>query len=214
MEVEYKYDRSRDIRCLLTKGKGSYNSSHATKAYEQLVAFKGEEPTENDTDEFIEKYLLDNSIDTETWSQKYQKEWSEVSTEYQKRAEAIFGVTLPANVTGFLTINERCPYMIKDNFFYISVPTASANRIALHELWHFYTWYGLGEKEQDRLGKEKYNEFKESLTVLLNIECADLLGEGVVDAGYPQHQEIRSEITDFWMKSKDIKALWNHLAGT
>ena len=62
MEVEYKYDRTKDIECLLTKGKGSFNSSHATKAYEELVAFKGENPTEQDTDLFVTKYLSDNTI--------------------------------------------------------------------------------------------------------------------------------------------------------
>jgi len=213
MEVEYKYDRTKDIECLLTKGKTSYNSSHTTKAYEQLVISKGENPTENDTDQFITEYLLDNSIDTETWRAKFQEEWTRVSSEYQKRAEAIFGVTLPPTITGFLTINQRCPYSIKNNYFYIAVPTASPNRFALHELWHFYTWYGVGENEQERLGKERYNALKESLTVLLNIECSDLLGDGVVDAGYPQHQELRAEIVAFWETNKDIKALWEHFAG-
>ncbi len=214
MKVEYKYDRAKDIDCLLTKGKGAYNSSHATKAYKELVAFAGENPTENNTDQFVTKYLRDNSIDTKTWCATFQDEWENVSGEYQKRAEAIFGVTLPTNVSGFLTINQRCPYRIKDNYFYISVPNASPNRIVLHELWHFYTWYGLGENEQDRLGKERYNDLKESLTVLLNIECPDLLGAGVVDAGYPQHQELRAEITAFWENNTDIKALWRHFAGT
>lgn len=213
MKVEYKYDRAKDIRCLITKGKSAYNSSHATKAYEELVAFKGDDPTEKDTDEFITKYLSDNGIDTEAWSAKFQEEWARVSDEYQKRAEDIFGVALPANVTGYLTINQRCPYSIKDSSFYISVPNASPNRITLHELWHFYTWYGLGENEQDRLGKERYNDLKESLTVLLNIECPDILGEGVVDVGYPQHQELRAEITTFWESNKNIKTLWKHFAG-
>jgi hypothetical protein len=40
----------------------------------------------------------------------------------------------------------------------------------MHELWHFYTWYGLGVDQEERLGKEKYNDLKEALTVLINIE--------------------------------------------
>jgi hypothetical protein len=32
----------------------------------------------------------------------------------------------------------------------------------MHELWHFYTWYGLGAGEEARLGKERYNTLKEA----------------------------------------------------
>src|SRR3989344_4796487 len=78
----------------------------------------------------------------------------------------------------------------------------------MHELWHFYTWYKFGESE--RINPKKYNDFKEALAVLLNIECPDLMGEAV-DGGYPQHAYLRTEIIEEWKKSKDINKVWRML---
>ncbi len=213
MQLAYVYDREKDVECLLTKGKSSNNSSKATKVYEQLVAAKGDNPAADATNDFINEYLTTNNISVDEWTKKYQEGWSVISDEYQKRAEAIFGTALPHDITGLLTVNNRCPYNISENYFYISFPHKPSNSIAIHELWHFYTWYGIGADEEARLGKEKYNEIKEALTVLLNFECPDLLGEGVTDEGYPQHQELRSQMTAFWSETRDIKALWSHFAG-
>lgn len=77
----------------------------------------------------------------------------------------------------------------------------------MHELWHFYTWYKFGFEWEEKLGKEKYNNLKESLTVLLNVECVNLLKEKVYDNGYPQHQELRKNILKIWNKNKDIDYL-------
>jgi hypothetical protein len=60
----------------------------------------------------------------------------------------------------------------------------------MHELLHFYT-----HRKYDSLGLEgkKFNDIKESLTVLLNTEFADLMS-GANDSGYPQHKEMRESI--------------------
>ena len=81
----------------------------------------------------------------------------------------------------------------------------------MHELWHFYTWYKFGESEQERIGAKKYNNVKESLTVLLNIECKDLLPEGIEDTGYPQHQKLREEIKILWEEKPDIDFVWESI---
>ena len=78
----------------------------------------------------------------------------------------------------------------------------------MHELWHFYTWQRFGSDYETRLGKQKYNDIKEALTVLLNIECADLFPEGMTDNGYPQHKELREKIVGIWKDTKDIEKVW------
>lgn len=211
MLVNFIYDKNKDIWCLLNKGKSSNNSQNPTRQYEQLVEKYGKNPSIDHVVAFVEEYVAENGIDIPNRTEDFQKDWESVSSEFQKRAEAIFGTSLPNDVIGYLTINSRCPYSIHDNFFYVSLQSTQARRTAMHELWHFYTWYGLGADQEDKLGKQKYNDQKEALTVLLNVECKDLLPDGMTDAGYPQHQEIRQRILEYWEKDRNIINLWDYL---
>ena len=81
----------------------------------------------------------------------------------------------------------------------------------MHELLHFYTWHAFGKKLLDEgLSKLAYNDIKESLTELLNLEFSDLMS-GKQDTGYPQHQDMRTEIQNFWPVQKDISVLLQKL---
>ena len=211
MKIDFTYNKEKDIWCLLNKGKSSNNSSKPTKIYEQLVEFVGENPDENSTANFIDKYIVDNQIDIEKYIENYNKEFGKISDEFQKIAEKVFGVSLEENITAYLTVNTRCPYSIEENSFFVSVSNDRLLLTVMHELWHFYTWYKFGADEQDRIGKGKYNEAKEALTVLLNIECEHLLPEGCEDFGYPQHQELREEILKLWKQNPDIDFVWERI---
>ncbi len=211
MQVNFTYEKNKDIWCLLNKGKSSNNSQNSTKQYEQLIEKYGENPTAETTAVFVDEYVAENKIDIPKCIDDFQKDWESISAEFQKRAEAIFDISLPNNITAHLTINSRCPYSIQDSFFYVSLQSPQAMRTVMHELWHFYTWYGLGADQEEKLGKQKYNDLKEALTVLLNVEFKDLLPEGITDTGYPQHQEIREKILEYWEKDRNINNLWKYL---
>ena len=211
MKLIFDYNRDKDVWCLLNKGKSSNNSSHHTKVYEELVAETGDNPSREDTSRFIDEYFRKNKIVIDYFVKLYLTDWEIIAKEYHKRAETIFGVELPENVTAYLSVNNRNPYSITENLFYVSIPRETVRKTIMHELWHFYTWYGLGVEQEERLGKEKYNEVKEALTVLLNTECADLLPERVYDNGYPQHQELRKKISELWEESNDIHKLWSSI---
>lgn len=213
MNVRFTYEKEKDIWCLLNKGKNSNNSQNPTKQYEQLVAMYGESPTIEETADFVDRYKSSNTVDNEYFVQQYQRDWEAVSGEFKTRAEVIFKTTLPGDLIAYLTINSRCPYNIKENYFFVAIPNTSSLRTVMHELWHFYTWYGLGSDQETKIGKEKYNEIKEALTVLINVECKDLLPEGVIDYGYSQHKDLRKEILDFWSKERDIFKLWEYFTG-
>jgi hypothetical protein len=208
MKINFQYNKEKDIWCILNKGKSSNNSQSPTKVYEELVSICGNNPTDGDTSVFIDKYISEKNISIRDYVEQYQKDWDVISDEYQKRAEKIFGVSIPEGVTAYLTVNNRCPYHIGSNYFFVRFPSLLTNKTIMHELWHFYTWYGLGPDQEEKLGMEKYNDLKESLTVLLNIECGDLLPEGRQDAGYPQHKELREKIVELWSSEKDIHKLW------
>lgn len=213
MKITFQYDKEKDIWCILNKGKSSINSQNPTKQYEQLVELYGENPPEQETASFIDNYLSEKNADIEKYIEAYQKDWDSVAEEYTKRVEQIFGVSLPQDVTAYLTINSRCPYSLEENYFFVTVPTYShiARKTVMHELWHFYTWYAFGIDQEEKLGKQKYNDLKEALTVLLNVECKDLLPEGVEDKGYSQHTDLREKILELWNKEKNINKVWNSL---
>jgi hypothetical protein len=211
MQIDFTYNKDKDVWCLLNKGKNSNNSQNATKQYRELIARYGENPTTESARLFVEQYLLENKIDVQSRVSDFQHDWDEISLKFNKRASVIFNITLPENITAYLTVNSRCPYNISENYFYVSMKSTQASKIAMHELWHFYTWYGLGVDQEEKLGKEKYNDLKEALTVLLNIECKDLMHEDASDEGYPQHQEIRAKITDYWKGDSDMNNLWQYL---
>jgi hypothetical protein len=214
MKIIFDYNQEKDIWCLLKKGKGSNNSSTPTKMYEKLIIDYGENPTEDKVAIFIEKYLSDNNINKQEYILNYQKDWDIISKEYQKIAETVFGVSLLKDIVVYLTVNDRCPYNIKDNYFFVSFPSRSEIIIAMHELWHFYTWYKFGIIWEEKIGKQKYNDLKESLTVLLNIECKNLFSKEIKDNGYPQHKNLRNKILEIWEKEKNIEKVWDELIKT
>lgn len=212
MKVTFQYNKERDIWTLTHFGKGSNNDARPTQTWQLIVARYGENPTKEEMSAFIDSYLVEKSINIQTHVSAYQAEWDAIADEYIRRAEAIFGVSLPCDIAACLTINGSCPYNIEQNFFMVSMRSQYPQMTAMHELWHFYTWYSFGPEEEAKLGKQKYNDLKESLTVLLNVECKDLMPEGVIDYGYPQHQGIRARVLDLWRQNKDIKKLWNTIA--
>lgn len=212
MKVTFEYNQDKDIWCLLNKGKSSINSPTPTKIYGNLIKDFGDNTNEKDTKFFIEKYISDNNINTKEIVEKYQKNWNCISNEFQRIAEKIFGISLNKDIKAFLTINDRCPYNIRESSFFVTMPNdLYLRKVAMHELWHFYTWYKFGITWEDKIGKEKYNEIKESLTILLNVECKDLLPENIIDKGYTQHEELRKKIISLWKETKDIDRVWNNL---
>ncbi len=140
MKLTFAYERSRDIWCILNYGKTSMNSPTPTKVYKNLIQQYGNNPSESDISNFVVSYMPLNQINTDEMITVLQRQWDTISSEYQNRAEEIFGITLPDDVTAYITINDRRPYSIQDNMFYVTTAYPNAtNKAAMHELWHFYT---------------------------------------------------------------------------
>jgi hypothetical protein len=211
MTVSFKYNKDKDVWCLLNYGKTSMNSPTPTKMYEELKTRYGNSPTEEQVISFVNEYKAGKDLNEDEYIKKYTEDWQLVSEKYQEIAERVFGMSLPSDVTAYLTINNRCPYSVEENMFFVQMPAYSSRKTAMHELWHFYTWQAFGKEEEEKLGKQKNNEVKEALTVLLNVECKDLLPNGITDNGYPQHKELRDKILVLWQEGKDIKSLWSKI---
>lgn len=211
MKVNFIYDEDKDVECLLSKGGGSNNSpGQKTKTYEALLAFTKNTEDEEKVREFVRKHIHDNNIDVEHSTIALQNNWDAISKKFEKCTANVFGVKIDDTITGYLTITGRYPYNIKSKYFYVSAQKSNVNTVAMHELWHFYTWHKFGERIMENVGAQKYNEAKEALTVLLNIECVDLM-DGETDLGYPQHQQLRDMVVEEWKKTKDIESVWDVL---
>ncbi|TSD03347.1 MAG: hypothetical protein Athens071416_28 [Parcubacteria group bacterium Athens0714_16] len=211
MKVKFKYEKEKDVWCLLNKGKSSILSQSPTIAYTKLVSKFGENPDEKSASLFIDEYLKENNFNVNEYVSKYQKEFDNISEKFQKRAEEIFKVFLKEDVTIYLTVNERLPYNIKENYTFACIGKGVQRHSIMHELWHFYTWYRWGKSWVDKLGSQKYHDIKESLTILLNFVCKDLMPENLEDTGYPQHKELREKIVKLWKEKQDIEYIWENI---
>jgi ribosomal protein S18 acetylase RimI-like enzyme len=206
MKITFTYNEDSDIDCLLSKGPGSKNRpDQQTKTYAELLRYTSDIKNKEKVREFVRKYIQEHKLNLSEITRRLQVEWDKVGAEFERRAELIFGMSLDKDINAFLTITGRFPYNIERNLFFVPVLQNSANRVAMHELWHFYTWYKFGN-QQNKLGAQNYNDIKESLTVLLNLECTDLMDED--DKGYPQHQDLRAFISDKWLETKNIDKVW------
>jgi hypothetical protein len=209
MKLNFLYDEDKDIDCLLSKGGGSNNQPGSkTKTYEALLAFTSDIGNRENVREFVRKFINDNKLDPQNNAIVIHSNWDPIETEFQKRAERVFSVSIADSISAYLTITGRWPYRFDKNYFFVSAKNTNANTTAMHELWHFYTWRRFDREVEQKIGVAKYNDIKESLTILLNIECSDLMG-GKIDMGYPQHQELRKKFAEIWNKTKDIDEVWN-----
>jgi len=207
MYINFIYDEGMDIDCLISKGGGSSNQpGKRTKTYEALLDYTNEIENKEKVREFVRLYIKENNLDAEKTTISLQKNWDLISNEFEKRAERVFGLNIMDNVIAYLTITGRFPYNPEKKYFYVSIKKSNANSTAMHELWHFYT-HRKFEHTISLIGQSKFNDIKEALSVLLNIECLDLMN-GEIDNGYPQHQELRRLITETWLKTKDVDEVW------
>lgn len=210
MKVEFTYDIDKDVENF-TKTLNSVNHKEHTVFHELYIKKHGNDFKSDKIRHFILEYL--SSTDLTPILSRIESEWRSIEAEFIERAEKIFGIKYPhQKITAYLTTNNRCSYNTKASYFFVYLHNKKSNNpIIMHELFHFYTWYTFYEEfENGGVSKEKYDDIKESLTELLNIEFADLLN-GEVDKGYPQHQEMRNRIREIWATEKDLKKLVQEL---
>lgn len=207
-KLTFSYDFDKDVENFL-RGTQAKNSSKPTKLQQAYIEKHGQTYSDEVVRNFIQSYIQESGFNAEETTSRVEDGWRSIEQEYLSRLENIFGIKYPAEtIQVYITTNGRCTYRIEDGYFFVYAnPGASntPNQVIMHELLHFYTWEAF-HKELKELGvsDEKYNDMKESLTELLNIEFADLMA-GAHDDGYPQHAEIRQRIKMLWLSTKDIR---------
>lgn len=207
MKLVFSYDLAKDVENFIKSTK-SVNRKNYTKFQNLYIKNYGENFDSEKVKHFIEGYIKANEIDLEKSKDLIRNKWLEVENSFIEKAEKIFGIEHPAAaITVYLTNNERCTYNTQENYFFVKIGSEFSNNIIMHELFHFYTYHAIGKKLlEGGMAKDLYNDIKESLTELLNIEFSDLM-DGKTDKGYVQHQEMRNKIKELWPKDKNIKNL-------
>lgn len=185
--LTFKYDLGKDTENFV-KGLSSVNSKVPTKLQEEFSATYGADTSTEAVRKFLEEKGRD--LDFEQKATEIVNRWEPIEAAYISRCEELFGTPIPIGVIGYITLNQKCTYNWRENYFFIYYGSQNPNKTIMHELLHFYT-----HRKYDSLGIEskKFNDIKEALTVLLNIDFANLMA-GSVDDGYSQHQEMRREI--------------------
>ncbi|RMD67868.1 hypothetical protein D6817_00305 [Candidatus Pacearchaeota archaeon] len=144
---------------------------------------------------------------------KFVKEaWKNIEAEYFRRLREITGKKFEfAKVTAYLTFAPRCPYNPNRPdpwlMFSFQQPLHKILKTIGHELLHIHFHNTYYNTIKAHIGKEKTENLKEALTVLLNMEFRDLWISK--DHGYKPHQNLRRFILQRWESEKDFNKLIN-----
>ena len=129
MIVNFIYNEDKDVGCLITKGSGSNNSPRQkTKTYEALLAYTDEIKNTEKVREFVRLYIRENNLNLEEVEVSLRRNWAMISSDFEKRAEKVFGLSIADNITAYLTITGRFPYSIEKKYFYVSAKKSNANK--------------------------------------------------------------------------------------
>ncbi len=137
--------------------------------------------------------------------------WQTKEKEFFKILENISQKPIYQNVFPcYFTTGFMCPYKTneKPNWFMVSIWKGIPFWITTicHEILHLQFIYYWRDEITAKIGKEKFEILKESLTFLLDEDEFDniILSE---DKGYPNHQALRKELSEFWQKNKNFNGL-------
>ena len=150
-------------------------------------------------------YSADKKINQKR-SRIIKSSWKKVEKRYFRKLEKITKRKIYIDkFTCYFTTIGRCPYNYKGNWFMVNIFSHDIKRTAAHELMHLQFHYYFQDYVEDKLGHSKFEDLKEALTVLLNIEFKDITDKK--DTGYPNHQKLRKFIVEQWKKEPDFDIL-------
>lgn len=212
MKLHFTYDAEKDRENLI-RGAKSVNSSELTPFHKLYIAKYGDELDPAKIDSFIKEYLIEKGINIESEITSMEKAWLVIARPFIERCEKMFGLKYPTDtVVVYLTTNNRCTYNIEKAYFFVRISGKDSNATIMHELLHFYTYQAFHDALRSRgLTSMQYNDIKESLTELLNVEFVDFM-DRLKDYGYPQHAEIRKRFRVYMQEGKSLSEAVDGLA--
>jgi hypothetical protein len=211
MYVIFKYDPAME-QPPLKSGMGGQNNTSKTELALRSIRDDVDYMDKQAVEQWIKHVIQEDGLNLEQDAERISNAWREVEAEASLRLAKMFATDWdPGNVIAYLTLSHRCPYHFPA-YFWVYRGNKYGVGTCLHELQHFYTHMLIEPLFQSAGQIERFNDFKESLTVLLNQDCADLMR--MEDKGYPQHQHLRSQLLTKYKDGDSVVALANwYLAG-
>jgi len=209
-QVIFKFDKEKDLHNIWETCNFSSDWFDFKKTINPAVLKIAENKEFEECKQEIEQHFesIYNSGLIEIFVDALNKSWNNINNEFFKRLENIMKKPIVAEeFTGYLTLMGRCPYNIKENWFMTSFfrPLPQSLITAAHEIMHLQFHHHFWKDIEAKITKEKTDDLKEALTVLLNLEFKDLFF--VEDRGYEPHKELRGFISNEWKKHKDFDKL-------
>ena len=166
------------------------------KAVDKVLEYFSDNRRQKLKEEFIQYYI-----------DALNDHWTKYGDKLAEKLEKIFGKFKKQKCDSFVTTLYICDYNYEENYFYLSLYHSLAKNFTIiaHELSHFlfYDYFQNYLKEKS-VSENKFQDLKESATVLLNTEeFKNLLL--IEDAGYAPHQKLREFILLSWNKNKNLK---------
>ncbi len=211
MNVEFSYSLKKDGENFI-KSASSKNNRKPTSLMRLFSLQPEHELNQQVVGLFLVRFIRENTIDIPRLRSTIAEEWSYVEVDFINRSDTLFGIRSEFwPLVGYLSTNSRCTYQIEKNEFFVYMLADAPIANVMHELFHFYTWYAFHCRlVKYGIDEGAYNDFKEALTVLLNVEYVDIMG-GAIDSGYSQHAELREEIRALWLENRNLASIVNVL---
>ena len=207
LSVLFSYNHQQDAANLL-RGLQSVNNPRPSRIEASYLRYVNGHVSNHTALMFVQHYLVTNGISIDTATMRISSAWEQVRKPFLSRVREIFKCEYPLpSIQAYLTIDTRCTYSIIRNTFHVSINSRDPALQVMHELFHFYTWHALNIFSfTDILSCAQYNDLKEALTELLNVEFSDLM-LGSRDKGYEQHRKLRRLVRLLWTRHQDFYAL-------
>lgn len=201
------YDFDKDIGNFIASTRAK-NSSKPTKLQQSYIDIYGTDYGEVRVREYLKSYIPELGFEASKSVKLLEQDWRKIEAQFISKVERMFGISYPApEIIAYLTTNQRCTYSIRQNYFFVHYASKFPNRTIMHEILHFYTWHTFHDDLiKSDITESRYNDVKESLTELLNIEFVDLM-QSAHDDGYPQHAEMRKRVKELWLETHDMRKL-------
>jgi hypothetical protein len=207
VKVLFKFDKEKDLWNHWHKSnwKSSWANFKIHPEIKKICEGKEFEECKENLSNLLQK--LQNSGIILLNIESLEKYWKIIEKEFFRRMNNLMNRKFNKNIFAYLTTAGICPYDPDEPSFMFSLFYSLPRQLQTcgHEIMHLYFHKFYWEKVEKEIGKEKTEDLKEALSVLLNAEFKDLWF--AEDYGYEPHKELRNFIIETWKKEKDFEKL-------